>query len=195
MCMRRRPGGLVALGAFLLGLVGCASTVTSHPEDMDDPVLADVDPQDAGVGPFLKRRAQDFLDGVSMRFSVGPGLLAHARVTPYVSAGVGFLGPATSWGGGFSFPDYVLGWGLREGGLWTERRGEIGVSTFYYCEAEVLPIAGTRTQIGQAGRGPYDLGAELHLGLVGVAIDLRPEEWLDFLAGFVGNDPTGDDLK
>lgn len=176
------------LGA-LLGLSLLWSCAPSRLAPADDP---DPAPESA-LGRYFRARGLDLVDIVSVRLSLGPGLLAHARATKWIALGVGSLGPATSWGLGFAVQDHVLGWGLREGGLWTERRGEIGISTFYYCEAEVEVIAGRRDDIGLLARGPWDVGAEAHLALVGLALDFRPDQVLDFIAGLIGNDPMGDD--
>jgi hypothetical protein len=170
--------------------MGCSATSVPRVRQ-DDP---EVEPPARTPAPlrYLSARGLDLLDIVSARIAMGPGLLAHARATRFIAAGVGLLGKPEPWGG-FEFKKYGLGWVLREGGLWTERRAEIGISTFYYCESEPHLLGGNRATFEPESRGLFDFGGELHLFLVGAAAEVRPDEAIDFVTGLFGFDLLDDD--
>lgn len=146
------------------------------------------------AGSWLRARALDLVDVASARVAVGPALLVHARITRFVQVGVGHVGRLEGVKAGFRLPVHFLGWtSAREGGLWTERRAEFGLGPAYVCEAEVHSLFGNVSRGPPETRGPWDIGAALHLALAGLEVDVRPLEALDFLAGLVGADPSGDD--
>ncbi|MFH0944198.1 MAG: hypothetical protein V2A76_03290, partial [Planctomycetota bacterium] len=157
----------------LLLAAGCSSN-SSFQEETEEEVA-----EEAPSAPllYLQNRGLDLLDIASARIAVGPGLLAHARATRWIAAGIGELGKPEPWGG-FELKKYGLGWSLREGGLWTERRAELGISTFYYCETEAHLLGGNRDTFEPESRGMFDFGAELHLLLVGAAAEVRPDQAL-----------------
>lgn len=173
-------------------LIACQSGGGGVPADAGTTLTSAAEPP-AAWRSFLLERLIDLADVASVRVAAGPGLLAQARATRWLAAGVGSLGPETTWVGGLSLTPHVAGWSLREGGVWTERRAEVGLSSLYYCEAEIEVIAGRRERGGLADRGDYDVGGELHFGLLGLAAEFRPDELLDFLVGWIGNDPMLDD--
>ena len=142
---------------------------------------------------WFAARGMDLLDVVSLRVGAGPGLLVHARVTPYVALGAGQIGSVTAAKPSFSMSVYELGWIKREGGLWTERRVELGLSTFYHYDVEGDLIQGNRATFSEAARGPFDVGADLHLALIGAAAEVRLDEIVDFVGGIFGADVLGDD--
>lgn len=189
---------------FLLLLValhtlGCAGVFQedSPRRSTDDPAeSAESDVEAAPEGDildYLAARGYDLLDIASVRIAVGPGLLAHARMTRWIAAGAGYIGRAEAWGTGFEMGNYGLGWMLREGGVWTERRAEVGLFAFYYCESEPHRIGGNRETFAPECRGPFDVGAELHLALIGLAAEVRPDQAIDFVVGLLGFDPLEDD--
>lgn len=143
---------------------------------------------------YIKKRFFDALDIFSFRVTLGPGVRAHARVTPYVQIGLGYMGPLESKGIGASVPLYKLGYLKREGGLWKEHTQEIGISTFYYYQTEGVPLGGNKVTFGIEDRRPWDVGAALHWLLVGAEAELRIDEAIDFVAGFFGVDIMKDDL-
>jgi hypothetical protein len=147
------------------------------------------------AGSYVAARGLDFADFLSLRIGVGPGLLAGARITEFVAIGAGSLGPPLPWSAGFKVEVHFLGWNRREGGVWTERRGEVGLSTLYYCEAEGDVLSGNRERFGADAREPMDIGAELYFALLGAAVDVRLSDFPDFLAGIFGFDPDGDDPR
>jgi hypothetical protein len=97
---------------------------------------ADPDGTTAQTRGWFAARALDLSDVVAVRVAVGPGLLAHARVTRFVAIGAGELGSVAAGRPSFTLDHYQLGWIKREGGLWTERRVELGLSTMYSFDAE-----------------------------------------------------------
>ncbi|MBK6939706.1 MAG: hypothetical protein IPH13_05765 [Planctomycetes bacterium] len=155
--------------------------------------------QPIGVNPtprgWFAARGMDLTDIVSIRVALGPGLLAHARITRFIALGAGELGSVAATRPGFTLDHYQFGWIKREGGLWTERRVELGVSTLYLFEAEGESLAGDRATFGPRARRPLDIGVDLHLALIGVAAEVRVDEVFDFLAGLVGADPQVDDAE
>lgn len=142
---------------------------------------------------WLAARGMDLTDIASIRVALGPGLLVHARITRFIALGAGELGSVAATRPGFTLDHYQFGWIKREGGLWTERRVELGVSTLYLFEAEGETLAGDRSTFGPPARRPLDIGIDLHLALIGVAADVRIDEVFDFLAGLVSADPLDDD--
>lgn len=144
---------------------------------------------------WLAARALDLSDIASIRVAIGPGLLAHARITRFVALGAGELGSVAAARPGFTLDHYQFGWIKREGGLWTERRVELGLSTLYLFEAEGETLAGDRQTFGPPARRPLDVGIDLHLALIGVAAEVRVDEVFDFLAGLVSVDPLDDDER
>lgn len=169
--------------SLVLLCCGCAAQDTGAPPDPSVP------PAPRG---WLAARGLDLLDVLSLRLAAGPGLLLHARATKWIAIGAGELGPTQLWEGSFALDCYELGWNLREGGLWTERRAEIGISTFYYCDAECKALGGCYDRCGPSAREPLDIGVEAHLALIGAGVDLRIVEIGDFLAGIAGFDPMQD---
>ena len=141
---------------------------------------------------YLAARGLDLLDIASARVAIGPGMLAHVWATRWIAAGIGSLGKPES-SGGFELKKFGLGWMLREGGLWTERRAEIGISVFYYCESEPHLLGGNRISFEPESRGLFDIGAEVHFLLIGAAAEVRPDQALDFLLGIFGIDLLDDD--
>ena len=143
---------------------------------------------------YVKERFFDALDIFSFRITLGPGIRAHARVTPYVQVGLGYMGPVESKGIGTFVPLYKLGYLKREGGLWKEHTQEIGISTFYFYRTEGVPLGGNKVTFGIEDRKPWDVGAALHWLLLGAEAELRIDEIVDFVSGFFGVDIKKDDI-
>jgi hypothetical protein len=154
---------------------------------------ADPDGTTAQTRGWFAARALDLSDVVAVRVAVGPGLLAHARVTRFVAIGAGELGSVAAGRPSFTLDHYQLGWIKREGGLWTERRVELGLSTMYSFDAEGETLAGDRVTFGPPSRHTFDVGADVHLALIGLAVDVRIDEALDFIGGLFGADLLDDD--
>lgn len=142
---------------------------------------------------YLGKRGMDLLDTFSFRISAGPGIRGHARVTKFVQAGVGYMGPAEGRTMGHTFPVYKLGYLKREGGLWKERTVELGISLFYYYQTEGEHLGGNKYNFGPEDRGFWEIGAALHWLLLGAEAEIRPLEIVDFFGGIFGYDPMDDD--
>lgn len=165
----------IAAAFLACGLHACAATREEH------------------AGPnYLQARAADLADALGVSVGFGPGFLARAQITRWVAAGVGSIGPAIPWSH-YRFDPRFAGWNGRERGVWIELREEIGIGTFYACEASGELLAGDVESFGLEGRTAEDIAAELFLGLIGVAVTFRPLEMFDFVAGIFGADPKGDD--
>ncbi|MBU0753567.1 MAG: hypothetical protein KJ645_00405 [Planctomycetes bacterium] len=142
---------------------------------------------------FWKKRGMDLLDTFSFRISAGPGIRGHVRITKYIQAGVGYVGPAEGGTMGHTFSVYKLGYLKREGGLWKERTAELGISTFYYYDTEGEYLGGNKRTWGPEDRGDWDIGFAGHWLLVGAEAEVRPDEIIDFIWGFFGVDLLDDD--
>ena len=100
---------------------------------------------DLVVLDYLQKRGMDLLDTLSFRITAGPGIRGHARVTKYIQAGLGYMGPADGKTMGHTFPVYKFGFIKREGGLWKERTVEMGISVFYDYQTEGELVKATST--------------------------------------------------
>ncbi|MEW6745947.1 MAG: hypothetical protein AB1486_24670 [Planctomycetota bacterium] len=144
-------------------------------------------------GDYLEDRLLDLLDVVSARFIFGPGLRFNARVTEIFQVGAGSTGtvaPPDS----FTLEAHTIGTMRREGGVWTSRVSEAGISLFYSYDSEGSLIKGNKSYFGEAERGFFDVGFAVHAALIGVEAEARPDELFDFVLGFFGFDYMGDDL-
>jgi len=122
---------------------------------------------------YLPNRVFDLMDVVRLRGRVGPGFALGARATRpaslflggYASVGVGLPGPRGE-------PKLPLPLGF-------DSAGGMQVS-----------------MVGDApnGYGRTEVGALLHVILVGLDVGVDPGEVLDFAAGFLLMDPRGDDF-
>lgn len=181
---------------------GCSAPPLAAPLLQEDQDLFDVEKEEVTqkvfkperpVLDFLGKRGMDFLDTFSFRLSAGPGIRGHFRVTKYVQAGIGYMGPAEGKTMGHTFPVYKLGYLKREGGLWKERTAELGISLFYYYQTEGERLGGNKYNFGPEDRGPWEIGAALHWLLIGAEAEIRPLEIIDFFGGFFGHDMMDDD--
>ncbi len=205
MCITTFAGRFfrIALAALFAVACGCItprdpSTVPQQDRDLYDPetdlVSKKVLEPERPVLDFLRKRFMDLMDTFSFRVCAGPGIRGHARITQFVQAGVGKIGPAEGKTMGHTFPVYKLGFIKREGGLWQERSAEIGISLFYYYQTEGKYMGGTKRQWGPEDRGLWDIGAAAHWLLIGAEAEIRPDEIIDFIGGlFFGIDFMEDD--
>jgi hypothetical protein len=169
-------GRIVAATTALLGAGGCAHSQF-----------------EADAMRVLTNRVFDVTDVVGVRVAVGPGLMARVQATEYVAIGAGSLGATLRWTSE-KFDPHFFGWNGREGGTWIELREEAGISTFWFCESSGESLAGNVTRFGCDARRVSDIGGEVHLGVVGVAAEVRVIECFDLVAGMFGADPAGDDV-
>lgn len=180
---------------MLLSLGAVASCVSAPSQSAGPEAAAsqEREPSEPTAG-YLRRRMLDFIDIASLRLGVGPGLLVHARATRFLSVGAGEIGPQQPWRSGFRVEVHWVGTVRRAGGVWTERRAELGFSTFYYSESEGRTLSGDVDRFGAELREDYDCGVEAYLALIGLSCDFRPLELADFFAGWFGFDPSADDV-
>lgn len=191
-CVTNRSLRFVVPLLLLAASVACVST---SPQSARPEGVASEEPESTGRAmEYLQRRLLDFIDIASLRMGIGPGLLLHARATRFLAIGAGEIGPQQPWRSGFRVEVHWVGTSRREGGVWTERRAELGFSTIYYSESEGRVLRGGVDRFGSELRDDYDCGLEAYLALIGVAFDFRPIEFADFFAGWFGFDPSGDDV-
>jgi hypothetical protein len=126
---------------------------------------------------YLPNRVLDLADILRARVKVGPGLAAGARVSDYFSF---YTGRAHSVYLGLPGPRGGLGprplWGLEQS------RGLVVLGVDATDDLPYAPVYGTG-----------EIGVSLHALLVGAEVTLSPEEFLDFLGGWIGLDPSRDD--
>ena len=189
--MHRRARALLLL---LPLLAGCAGTAGSR-----------------DVGGWFTARGADFMDIFGLRIGVGIGLGAYVRATEWVQLGMMWRGPSeTSLVGasgsvrteGFKVrgvPCAMFGTIGRYGGLWSEYSHEVMLPAYTNRRDVVPPIkreafAGVVPPDGLADDWEASFGAGVHAVVVGLEAEVRPLQLLDFLAGLLGYDPSGDDV-
>jgi hypothetical protein len=160
---------------------------------------------------WLGARGADMMDVVGLRLGVGVGLGAYARVTESAQLGFMLRGPAETQLVGASesarddsfevrgVPCVMVGTIGRYGGLWSERSREVMIPFYSTRDGVYSPIhrsiiAGVVPLDGAADNWRGSVGAGLHAVILGAEAEVRPWELLDFLAGLLGYDPSGDDV-
>ena len=189
---------MAALRWLLLALL-CASAACAGPAGRRD------------VSSWMEARGADFMDVFGIRVAAGVGLGAYVRLTEYVQLGVMYRGPAesrlvvsseTAHTEDFrvrGVPCVVAGTIGRYGGLWYENTREVMVPGYDNREEPQSPIrreviAGVVSLDGSADGWRDSFGVGLHALLIGGEVEARPWQLVDFLAGLVGYDPSGDDV-
>ncbi len=126
---------------------------------------------------YIPNRALDLVDIFRLRAKVGPGISGGIRLTSVASfyggkhntIYVGLPGPR-------AVQKKPRPWG---------REKEKGI-TFFGVDA-------TDDSKHEPEHSPSEIGMEVHLLLVGIDAGVDPVEFGDFLAGWIGKDPRGDD--
>jgi hypothetical protein len=137
---------------------------------------------------YFEARVEDFLDMLSLRLWVGPGLGARAAVTKLLQVGVMARGPAEPFGEILRVKTLAAGNTGRSCGIWDVRSAEYGLLWWYHYEEDVFLFADD----SGAWRGAYEdraftaIEASLHLALVGATLSFDPIECLDFVVGVLG---------
>jgi hypothetical protein len=163
------------------------------------------------VSSWMEARGADFMDVFGLRLAAGVGLGAYVRATEYMQLGVMYRGPAESRLVVSSetphtedfrvrgVPCVVAGTIGRYGGLWYENTREVMLPLYDNRDEPQSPIrreiiAGVVSLDGSADdwRGSFGLG--FHALLIGGEFEVRPWQAVDFLAGLIGYDPSGDDV-
>lgn len=127
---------------------------------------------------YLPNRILDATDLVRARVRVGPGVAVDARATKFVRVG---LGSYLSLYGGLPGP--------RQRPM---PRSPIGFEAY---SGASLSVAEASFKTGfEPGYSPSEVGAGVHLGIVGLDIGVDPLEAVDLLTGLVGIDIIGDDF-
>ncbi len=127
---------------------------------------------------YIPNRILDLLDIVRARLRLGPGLAVGVRATEplslymgaYASAYAGLPGPRLD-------PKLPIPVGLED--LNGAQLSFLNLSTGFG---------------GSPGYSWSEIGASLHVLLIGADVDVDPIEALDFVAGLLTLDPRGDDL-
>ena len=197
--MIQNGGGRAATLALVLALPALLATGCAGPTGRRD------------AGSWLEARGADLMDVFGVRAGVGVGLGAYVRATEYAQLGFMLRGPSESTLGsaseaslGDSFrvrsvPCLMFGTIGRYGGVWFDSTREFMVPGWSSRDEPRSPIrrdtvAGIVPPEGQQDDWRGEIGIGVHLLLVGVEIELRPWQLVDFLGGLVGYDPSGDDV-
>lgn len=127
---------------------------------------------------YVPNRVFDLLDIVRARLRLGPGLAVGVRVTKPLSAYVGAYGSVYGGLPGPRLePKYPLPFGVED------------------LNGAQLSILNLSTGFGADPKYSWsEIGASLHLLLIGADVDVDPMEAIDLLAGFFMFDPRHDDL-
>jgi hypothetical protein len=163
------------------------------------------------VPSWMEARGADFMDVFGLRLAAGVGLGVYARATEYLQLGVMYRGPAESRLVVSSetphtedfrvrgVPCVVAGTIGRYGGLWYENTREVMLPLYDNRDEPQSPIrreviAGVVSLDGSADDWRGSIGVGVHALLIGGEFEVRPWQVVDFLAGLIGYDPSGDDV-
>jgi hypothetical protein len=163
------------------------------------------------VGSWFEARGADLMDTVGVRAGVGVGLGAYVRATKYVQLGFMQRGPAERElvGGSESsrsqdfqvraLPTLMFGTIGRYGGLWLENSRELMLPGWSNRGGPRSPIqrsslTGVVSPDGSADDWEHEVAVGLHVILLGAEVGVRPWQIVDFFAGLIGYDPSGDDV-
>jgi hypothetical protein len=163
------------------------------------------------LSSWMEARGADLMDVFGLRIAAGVGLGVYARATEYVQLGVMYRGPAESRLVVSSetphtedfrvrgVPCVMAGTIGRYGGLWFENTREVMLPLYDNRDDPQSPIrreivAGLVSLDGRGDDWRGSFGAGVHALLVGGEFEVRPWQAVDFLAGLIGYDPSGDDV-
>jgi hypothetical protein len=147
---------------------------------------------------YAIQRAQDLGDVFRLNGGIGLGALANVQATRYVAVGLGeyrtdrfgaVRGEYGAWSEERADYNFVVpGWGYTRVGrvYWGNLRSS-------RVPEMVIPRMG-RT-IDDATRGAAEVSVNVHALLVGIDAGVDFGELADFLVGFAGLDPMGDDAR
>ena len=124
----------------------------------------------SAIVTYPVNRVMDFFDCFRANVAVGPGIGVNLRCTPVLRVGAAI------------YDSMRVGFQRRKFPVYHETSIEAGVSLIYI-------------QLGDADRQPWEIGATLHLILVGADVGFDLQEFGDFLAGWVFLDPLEDGFK
>jgi hypothetical protein len=141
------------------------------------------------VGHWLGNRFLDLTDVFGVGLLVGQGAYVNARVTTQGQAGVEWAEVAR------------LGWSGRDVGIWTQETNGGGVGTYRVDIDEVAVFSNTDDFVGEGTEDRYPHRSSTGIGLaamlpVGLGVDVEVDPFLslvDFVGGWFGWDPAGDD--
>ena len=142
---------------------------------------------------YIWNRISDLLDILRGGVAGGPGLGAEIAITEYAQ-----LGAYANYERGVTFPHFVIPFWLvdyyeRNEPIFVHHEGKYATAAFgpwrIEKEAEISPIP------RHFPRNKWDIRAQLDAALLHAYIAISPTEFLDFLAGFVGWDPSADDQQ
>lgn len=197
--MKVLPAGFalpfLLLSACLAGPGHQEGSALSHLdlEDVYDP-LGDA-PEDASSGSsnYFQARVNDFLDFLSVRLWVGPGLGARVVATRLLQFGLMYRGPSESFGEILHLKTLAAGNCGRNLGVWDLRSAEYGAFWWYEYQEDVFLFhrGSDPWRGGAADRAAAAFEGSVHLALAGATVSFDPGECLDFVAGVFGFGEAG----
>lgn len=142
---------------------------------------------------YVWNRVSDLLDIMRGGIAGGPGLGAEIAITEYAQ-----LGAYANHERGVTFPHFVIPFWLvdyyeRNEPIFVNHEGKYATAVFGPWRIEnTQEIAAIPRHFP---RDKWDIRAQLDAALLHAYIAVRPTEFLDMLAGFVGWDPSADDQR
>ena len=149
---------------------------------------------------YLNNRGADFVDILRGKVMFGPGIGLKGEATRVIHAGILY-----------NHNSFAAGLGNRELGVWRESAFSWGLIVGHHEEIDTNPIPYLSGSYGwnfsgDEGGGVFETsgyGGALDLLtfratamlVVGIDLEVRVGEVLDFLAGIFQFDPSGDDVK
>ncbi len=163
---------------FVLILIAALFVIPGTPAHAAERVSRDEHSLGRKLLFYIPNRVLDLFDMVRVRLRIGPGLAAGVRATEPLSVYVG------------SYASVYAGLPGPRQRPWLPI--PVGLETHTGVTASVAD-ATLDAGIGP-DYSPTEIGASLHLLLVGADVGFDPMEIVDFLAGFILLDPRGDDF-
>ena len=184
----------MTLGLVAVLLAMAVSPVFAQEDNLADDGIIDANAAIVKTELFIWNRFSDLLDTVRCGIALGPGLGFEAAVTNYVQ-----LGAYANVERGVAFPHFIPPLWLVDYYEGNQNVFVVHGATPYATAAfgpwrrESLPskdFEGNR----HFQRDKWDIRTQIDLLLIHLYVTIRPLEIYDFFAGFVGYDPSKDDM-
>ena len=183
----------LALGLALIGMpLSCASSprVVARTQEgaLYDPEGWAAALEESDGRSYWRDRRDQWMDAVSARFVLGPGLGARVRATHWLQAGWIYSGPVDAHDQILGLDTLQFGTSGREVGSWAVRSVEYGIYPFYVHDQDVALRGEPPAQWYSTyeDRSASSFGAQIHLALVGADLSFDPIAFGRFLLGWFG---------
>ncbi len=142
---------------------------------------------------YVWNRLSDVFDILRGGVAGGPGLGAEVAITEYAQ-----LGAYATYERGVTFPHFVIPFWLvdyyeKNEPIFVFHEGRYATAAFGPWRAEsTSEVSNIKRHFP---RNKWDIRAQLDAAVIHAYLAFSPTEFWDFLAGFVGWDPSGDDQR